>query len=328
MRRRVFITLLGGAAAAWPLAAGAQQARLPVIGWLNAGGAHDPLFESLTREFLSALKDGGYLEGQNVEIDFRWAEGDYARLPAFAAELVDKRVAVIFAGGPPAALAAKAATATIPIVFTVGADPVALGLITSLSHPGGNATGVYIVTDELETKRLGLLHEIVPGAKMIAVLLNPKSPSFEAQSKALSEAGRSSGVEILILSAATPEDIDQAFATIGQKRPNALLVSADQFLVSAREQLVRLAARQSIPAMFSGRDSAAAGGLMSYGISLRDTYRQAALYVSRILKDEKPSDLPVIRPTKFELIINLKTAKQLGLTLPPGLMAIADEVIE
>jgi putative ABC transport system substrate-binding protein len=203
MRRREFITLLGGAAVAWPLAARAQQAAMPVIGWLNAGPAHDPLFENFTNVFLSALKDAGYLDGQNVEIDFRWAEGDYTRLPALAAELVAKRAALIVAGGPSAALAAKAATATIPIVFTVGADPVALGLIASLSHPGGNATGVSIVMDDLETKRLGLLREVVPEARAIVALLNPKNPTFETQSKDVRESARTMGVEILILSAAT-----------------------------------------------------------------------------------------------------------------------------
>jgi putative tryptophan/tyrosine transport system substrate-binding protein len=268
------------------------------------------------------------VEGQNVEIDFRWAEGDYARLPALAAELVAKRVALIVAGGPPAALAAKAATTTIPIVFTVGADPVALGLIASLSHPGSNATGVNIVTDELETKRLGLLREVVPAARTIAVLLNPNSPSFDAQSKDVRESARSSGVEILLLSAATAADINQAFVTLGERHAGALLAGADPFLASARMQIVELATRQAIPVMYADREATAIGGLMSYSISFPDAYRQAAKYVSRILQGQKPSDLPVIRPTKFEFVINLKTAKQLGLTLSPGLLAIADEVVE
>jgi putative tryptophan/tyrosine transport system substrate-binding protein len=328
MRRRELISLLGGAAAAWPLSARAQQHAMPVIGWLNAGPSHDPLFVNFTNVFRSALKDAGYVEGQNVEIDFRWAEGDYTRLPVLAAELVAKRVALIVAGSPPAALAAKAATATISIVFTVGADPVALGLIASFSHPGGNATGVNIVTDQLEAKRLGLLREVVPAARTIAVLLNPSSPSFEAQSKDVREGARTLGVDILILSAAAPADIDQAFLTLGERRPGALLVGSDPFLVSARKQLVGLAARQAIPSMYMDRETTAIGGLMSYSISLPDAYRQAAGYVSRILKGEKPSDLPVIRPTKFELVINLNTAKQLSLTLSPGLLSIADEVIE
>jgi putative ABC transport system substrate-binding protein len=230
MRRREFITLLGSTALAWPLTARAQQAAMPVIGWLNAGPANDPLFVNYTDVFRSALKDAGYVEGQNLEIDFRWAEGDYTRLPVLAAELVAKRVALIVAGGPPAALAAKAATATIPIVFTVGADPVAMGLIASLNHPGGNATGVNIVTDEIETKRLGLLHEVVPAARTIAVLLNPKSPSFEGQSKDVREGARVIGAEILILSAATPVDINQAFVTLSERRPGALLVGSDPFL--------------------------------------------------------------------------------------------------
>jgi len=328
MRRREFITLLGGAAI-WPVTAPAQQpAGVPVIGWLNAGPAHDALFVNYTNVFRAALKDAGYVEGQNVEIDFRWAEGDYARLPALAAELVAKRVALIVAGGPPAALAAKAATTTIPIVFTVGADPVALGLIASLSHPGSNATGVNIVTDELETKRLGLLREVVPAARTIAVLLNPNSPSFDAQSKDVRESARSSGVEILLLSAATAADINQAFVTLGERHAGALLAGGDPFLASARMQIVELATRQAIPVMYADREATAIGGLMSYSISFPDAYRQAAKYVSRILQGQKPSDLPVIGPTKFEFVINLKTAKQLGLTLSPGLLAIADEVIE
>ena len=299
-----------------------------MIGWLNAGPAHDPLFVNFTNVFRSALGNAGYVEGQNIEIDFRWAESDYTRLPVLAAELVAKQVAVIVAFGPPAAVAAKAATATIPIVFTVGGDPVALGLIASLSHPGGNATGINIVTDEIESKRLGLLHEVVPEARTIAVLLNSKSPSFEAQSKDVREGAHASGIGILILNAATRVDIDQAFVTLSEKRPGALLVGSDPFLVSARKQLVELAARQAVPAMYIDREATAIGGLMSYSISLPNAYRQAASYVSRILNGDKPSDLPVIRPTKFELVINLKTAKQLGLNLSSGLLSIADEVIE
>jgi putative ABC transport system substrate-binding protein len=213
-------------------------------------------------------------------------------------------------------------------VFSVGADPVALGLVASLSHPGGNATGVHIFTDELETKRLGLLREIAPGVGTIAVLLNPKGPSFEAQLKDVRDGARVSGFETIILHAATPEDIDQAFTTLGERRAGALLLGSDPFLASAREQVVRLAARQSIPAMFTERRAAEIGGLMSYGISFPDAYRQSAIYASRILKGEKPSDLPVVRPTKFEFVINLRTAKTLGLTIPPGILAIADEVIE
>jgi ABC-type uncharacterized transport system substrate-binding protein len=301
---------------------------MPVIGWLNSGLGHDPLFVNFANVFRAALKEAGYLEGQNVKIDFRWADGDYARLPALAAELVAERVALIVAGGPPAALAAKAATTTVPIVFTVGADPVALGLIASLSHPGGNATGVNIFAEELETKRLGLLREVVPGARTIAVLFNPNSPSFDAQSKDVREGARRSGVEILILPAATPADVDQAFVTLGERHAGALLAGSDPFIASANKQLVELAARQAIPTMYMDREATANGGLLSYGISLTEAYRQAANYVARILGGEKPSDLPVIRPTKFELVINLKTAKQLGLTLSPGLLSIADEVIE
>jgi putative tryptophan/tyrosine transport system substrate-binding protein len=312
---------------AWSLAARSQPAGVPVIGWLNAGFAHDARYVNYTNAFRATLKEAGYVEGQNVAIDFRWAEGDYTRLPTLAAELVAKRVALIVAGSPPAALAAASATATIPIVFTVGADPVALGLIASLSHPGGNATGVSVLSDELETKRLGLLREVVPGARTIAVLFNPNNPSFETQSKDVREGARRSGLELLLLNAATPAAIDQAFVTLGERHVDALLVGSDPFL-SALPQLVGLAARQAIPAIYADREATVIGGLMSYSVSFADAYRQAANYVIRILKGEKPSELPVIRPTKFELVINLKTAKQLGLTLSPGLFSIADEVIE
>ncbi len=327
MRRRQFITAIGAFAAAWPLVARAQPAKA-VIGWLNAGFSHDALFVSEANALRTALKDDGFVEGYNIEIDFRWAEGNYSRLPALAAELIAKKVALIVAGGPPAALAAKTATATIPIVFTVGADPVALDLVASFNHPGGNATGVNIVIDEIETKRFALLREVVPGARTIAVLLNPNSPSLAAQSRDIEENARTSGVEILILSAGTSVEIDRAFAALTERHAGGLLVGGDPFLAGALKQLVETAARQAIPAIYSERESAAIGGLMSYSISFPDAYRQAANYVSRILKGEKPGDLPVTRPTKFEFVINLKTAKELGLTLSSGLLSIADEVIE
>jgi ABC-type uncharacterized transport system substrate-binding protein len=329
MRRREFISLLGGAAAVWPFVARAQQTAMPVVGWLNSGPAGDPFFMSLASAFRAGLKDAGYVEGQNIAIDFRWGEGQYSRLPTLAAELVAKRVDVIMAGGPPAALAAKAATQTIPIIFTSGDDPVRLGLVTSLSRPGGNATGANLFDNEIEAKRLGLLRELVPGATTtIGVLLNPKVSSFDAQSRDVREAARVGGFKVIVLAAASTEEINEAFTTFAQAHAAALLIGADPYLLGARKQQIALAAHQSIPAMFSGRAAAADGGLISYGINFADGYRQAAMYVGRVLKGEKPGDLPVLRPTKFELVINLKTAKTLGLTIPSGVMAIADEVIE
>ena len=330
MWRREFIELIGGAAATTTLPIGtrAQQPAMPVVGWLNSGPAGDPLFISYADSFRAGLKDAGYVEGQNVEIDFRWGEGQYGRLSTLAVELVAKRVDVIVAGGPPAALAAKAATQTIPIIFTSGDDPVRLGLVANLSRPGGNATGVSALADEIEAKRLGLLREAARGATTIGVLLNPKAASFDAQSKSVREAAHAGGFKVIVLAAASAKEIDEAFTTLAPARAAALLIGGDPYLSSARKQLIALAAHQSIPTMFDGRPAAADGGLMSYGINFADAYRQAAIYVSRVLKGEKPGDLPVIRPTKFELIINLKTAKSLGLTIPSGVMAIADEVIE
>ena len=328
MRRREFIALFGSTAAAWPLAARAQQPAVPVVGWLNSGPAGDPFFMSFASAFRAGLKDAGYVEGQNVAIDFRWGEGQYSRLPTLAAELVAKRVDVIVAGGPPAALAAKAATQTIPIIFTSGDDPVRLGLVASLSRPGGNATGVNLFDNEIEAKRLGLLRDVVQGATTIGVLLNPKFVSFDAQSKDVREAARVGGFRVIVLATASEKEINEAFTTLAQAHAAALLIGSDPYLLGARKQLIALAAHQSIPTMFSGRVAAADGGLMSYGINFADAYRQAAMYVSRVLKGEKPGDLPVLRPTKFELVINLKTANTLGLTIPSGVMAIADDVIE
>jgi putative tryptophan/tyrosine transport system substrate-binding protein len=264
----------------------------------------------------------------NVAIDFRWGEGQYNRLPTLAAELVAKRVDVIMAGGPPAALAAKAATQTIPIIFTSGDDPVRLGLVDTLNRPGRNATGVSLFDNEIEAKRLGLLREVVQGAATIGVLLNPNGAYFDAQSKDIREAARTGGFRVIILGAASAKEIDEAFTTFAEAHVAALLLGSDPYLFSARKQQIALAAHQSIPAMFSGRAAAVDGGLMSYGISFADGYRQAGIYVSRVLKGEKPGDLPVMRSTKFELVINLGTAKQLGLTIPSGPLSIADEVIE
>jgi putative ABC transport system substrate-binding protein len=271
--------------------------------------------------FRKGLSEAGYVENQNVAIDFRWAEGNYDRLPALAAELVRQQVSVISAGGPPAARAAKAATATIPIVFTVGDDPVKSGLVASLNRPGGNATGVNLLVEELEPKRLGLLHELVPKAATIAALLNSKNPAFETQSRDVQEAARAIGQQIRIFAVTTEEDIGSAFATLGQLQASALMVGTDPFLTNRREQIVALAARHAVPAIYAWREAAAAGGLMSYGINFPNAYRQAGVYVGQILKGEKPSELPVVRPSKFDFVINLKTAKTLGLTFPPGLLA-------
>lgn len=327
MRRRNFIQGIF-ASVILPSTGYAEQTAIPVIGWLNSGQAGDPFFMSFASAFRAGLEDAGYVVGQNVAIDFRWGEGQYSRLPTLAAELVAKRVNVIFAGGPPAALAAKAATQTIPIIFTSGDDPVRLGLVTSLSRPGGNATGVNLFDNEIEAKRLGLLREVVQGTTTIGVLLNPKMVSFDVQSKDVREAAGVGGFRVIVLTATSAKEIDEAFTTLAQAQAAALLIGADPYLIGARKQLIALAAHQSIPTMFSGRVAAEDGGLMSYGINFADGYRQAAIYVSRVLKGEKPADLPVLRPTKFELVINLKTAKTLSLTIPSGVMAIADDVIE
>jgi putative ABC transport system substrate-binding protein len=326
MRRREFITLLGGAAAAWPLAARSEQP-VQVIGFLS-NISLDPILRPVAA-FRRALQEAGYIEGQNLAIDFRWAEGRNDRLPELAADLVRRHVAVIVAtGGGVSALAAKAATATIPIVFSTATDPVQLGLVAGLNRPGGNATGVFVLANSLEAKRLGLLHEIVPQAATIAMLVNPQTPGAQSQLTEAQAAARTLARQIVVLEASSEPDIDAAFATLSQLRAEALLVAADPFFNTRREQLIALATREAIPAIYEFREFPLAGGLMSYGTSLAGAYHVVGVYTGKILKGENPANLPVVQPTMFEMVINLRTANALGLTVPPALLATADEVIE
>jgi putative tryptophan/tyrosine transport system substrate-binding protein len=326
LKRREFISWLGGAAA-WPLAARAQQPALPVIGFLSIGTL-GPLASRLAA-YRRGLNETGFIEGRNVAIEYRWAEGQYDRLPALTADLVRRQVAAIVATGSSApALAAKAATTTVPIVFVTGGDPVQEGLVDSLNRPGGNVTGVFILLNAMDGKRLGLLREMVPTATLIVVLVNPSNPSFASQLIDIEQAARAVGQQLQILHASSEREIDAAFATAAQLRAGAMLVGADPVLNNWRDQMVALAARHAIPVIFNRREDAVAGGLMSYGTSLPDAYYQVGLYTGQILKGAKPADLPVQQSTKFEFVINLKTAKALGLGVPPGLSARADEVIE
>jgi putative tryptophan/tyrosine transport system substrate-binding protein len=327
MKRREFISLIGSAAVAWPLAARAQQPDMPVIGFLSTRSPQDAAH--LVTAFHRGLSENGFVDGQNLTIDFRWADGQYDRLPALAAELVRRPVKVIAAtGGEPAPLAAKAATATIPIVFAIGGDPVRSGLVASYGRPGGNITGVSILTRTMEAKRIGLVREVVPRAETIGFLMNPTFPAAEAQLADIQEAVRNHGIQLQVLGASTDQAIDAAFETAARQRIPALVIGADPFFDTRRTKLATLAAKQAVPTMFHLREYAEAGGLMSYGIDLPDVYRQVGAYAGRILKGVKPADLPVMQPTKFELVINLKTAKALGLTIPPDMLSLADEVIE
>jgi len=325
--RRELLAALGGAVAAWPRAARAQQPALPVVGFIRTTSADDSL--KLVEAFRRGLGEAGYVEGRNVLIEYRYAQGQIDRLPALAADLVTRRVAVLAAtGGTVSARAAKAATSTIPVVFTTGDDPVKAGLVASLSRPGGNVTGVSVFTARLGAKRLALLHELIPAATTIAILLNPKNPDSEDEAKDVQEAARALGVEILVLYAGTENEIDAAFTKLVEQRTGALMLGADTFFTSQRARIATLSTYLRIPTADSVREFPEAGGFASYGASLAGVYRQAGVYVGRILKGDKPADLPVLLPTAFEFVINLKTAKTLGLEVPPGVSARADEVIE
>jgi putative tryptophan/tyrosine transport system substrate-binding protein len=328
MKRRDFIIFLGSAVVARALPASAQQPSIPVIGFLNSATEVD--FAPQLAGFRQGLQETGYTEGRNVAIEFRWGANHYDRLPALAAELVRRQVAVLVAtGGTPSALAAEVATATIPIVFTTGGDPIALGLATNLNRPTGNATGVSLFASTLAAKRLELLHKLFPTARVIAMLVNPDNPGAELELKAVMAVAPAIGLQIPVVKARTVEELDKAFAELKQQKAEAVLVSADPFLENAgRDQLLALAAQHSIPTISGFREGAVAGALASYGSSFVDAYRQAGIYTGRILKGEKPSDLPVLQPAKFEFVINLKTAKALGLTISNEMQLLADEVIE
>jgi ABC-type uncharacterized transport system substrate-binding protein len=326
MRRREFIAGLGGAVA-WPMVARAQQPAMPVVGFLN--GASPGELGSRVVAFRDGLGELGYVEGRNVVIEYRWGQGQNDRLPELAVDLVRRRVAVIAAtGGVPSARAAKTMTSAIPIVFTMGGDPVEFGLVASLNRPGGNVTGITLISGLIVSKRIALLRDLLPGAKVIAVLINSTSPAGEVEVAGAEQAARPLGWQVRVMRANGRGDLDAAFQPLAQERVDALLITTDPIFESQRDQIVALAAHHAVPAIYALREYALAGGLMSYGASISDVYRQAGLYVGRILKGEKPADLPVMQSSKFDFVINLKTAKALGLTIPPNLLALADEVIE
>ena len=326
MRRREFITLVGGTATAWPLAARAQQPPIPMVGFL--AGETPSRFAARVRAFSQALNEAGYVEGHNVAIEYRWAEGQMERLPALATDLTQQRVAVLVAVGNAAALAAKAATTTIPTVFAVGEDPVRLGLVASLARPGGNLTGINFFASELAAKRLELLRELVPGAVRVAVLVNPVNPNLETTSRDVEAAAHTMGLKIRIGNASTIDELDAAFTTFAREQSDALFVGPDPFFLARRVQLALLAARHGVPATYTLREFVEAGGLMSYGGNITDAYRQVGAYVGRILRGDKPADLPVVQSSKFELVINRQSARMLGLAVPHKLLVAADEVIE
>jgi putative tryptophan/tyrosine transport system substrate-binding protein len=326
MQRRKFITLLGSAAVTWPLAALAQQPGIPVIGVLNGGSAEG--ISHLVEAFRQGLKETGFTEGQNLAVQYRWANGQYDRLPELAADLVRRQVAVLAVSTPVAALAAKQATTSIPIVFALGSDPVKDKLVTSLNRPGGNITGATFFSNLLASKRFELLKELVPNAKVVAMLLNPKNTNAEFEISEAQKAASALGLQIILLKATTEGDIENTFVNLPQQHVDALLIAGDALFLNQRKQIAELAGRNGVPTSFPNRDQAVAGGLMSYGASIADTWRQVGNYVGRILKGENPADLPVQQPTKFELVVNLTTARALGLKIPQTLLVTADEVIE
>jgi putative tryptophan/tyrosine transport system substrate-binding protein len=326
MRRRQFLHILGGAAA-WPLAAWAQQQAMPVVGFMSGRSPDDSV--RVVAAFRDGLGEAGFVDGQNVTIEYRWGLGQYDRMPALAADLVNRHVAVLVGvGGDVSAVAAKQATATIPIVFGLGGNPVKAGLVESLNRPGGNATGFTLLTSELEAKRLGMLHDLVPGAAVIGALLNPNFPPAVSQLQQLEEAARTINQKISVLKAGNDTELDAAFASLVEQKVGALLVTADPYFDTRRDRFIALAQQNRLPTMYQFRDYAVAGGLISYGPSITDMYRQAGVYTGQILKGAKPADLPVLQPTKFEFVVNLKTAKALRLVIPAGLISYADEVIE